>query len=331
MKKWILVSFIAIVYSTACIPLKQYQETADRANQLDQEAGILRSENEELKVSKNELSAEVQRLKKQIEQLLQDTTNLSRRLQKEQYKYADLNKSYTDALQKFKNSSGSDADNKELLAFLQKLQEELQAREDALHKAETDLLKQQKELAASKSQMESQNSRLQELEKALQQKDNALLALRKSINDALTGFSSDELKVHMKDGKVYVSLEEKLLFQSGSYQVNTQGAEALRKIARVLEENKNIEIIVEGHTDKVPFKSGVLLDNWDLSVKRATSVVRIMLDNSQIDPSMISASGRSAFLPVKDGSDAASLQANRRTEIILTPKMDQILNLLENK
>ena len=134
----------------------------------------------------------------------------------------------------------------------------------------------------------------------------------------------------MKDGKIYVSLEEKLLFKSGSYEVNTQGTSALKKIAKVLEDNKNIEIIVEGHTDKVPYKSTILVDNWDLSVKRATSVVRIMLDNSQIDPSRISAAGRSAYLPVKTGSDAVSLQANRRTEIILTPKIDQILHLLES-
>jgi len=329
MKKWILAGIIVVVYSTSCIPLKQYQETANRANQLEEEADMLRSENEELKVEHNELSSEVSRLKKQVEQLLKDTTSLSRRLQKEQYKYADLNKSYTDALKKFRNSSGNDADNKELLSFLQKLQEELQAREDALHQAEDELFKQQKELATSKDKMNAQNARLLELEEALQQKDKALLALRKSINDALTGFSSDELSVHMKDGKVYVSLEEKLLFRSGSYDVNTQGADALKKIARVLEDNKNVEIIVEGHTDKIPFKSGVLLDNWDLSVKRATSVVRIMLENSKIDPSLISASGRSANLPLKNGSDAASLQANRRTEVILTPKIDQILNLLE--
>nr|WP_321453671.1 OmpA family protein [uncultured Carboxylicivirga sp.] len=331
MKKLIIAGFIAILYSTACIPLKQYQETADRANQLEDEITLLRSDNEELKVKNNELSSTTDRLTKQVEELLKDTTALSRRLQKERYKYADLNQSYTNALKKFRNSAGNDSDNKELLAFLQKLQEELQAREDALHNAENDLIQQQKKLTASKDQMEAQSSRLEELEQALQQKDKALLALRKSINDALTGFSSDELKVHMKDGKVYVSLEEKLLFKSGSYEVNSQGINALKKIAHVLESNKNIEIIVEGHTDKIPFSGSILIDNWDLSVKRATSVVRIMLDNSKIDPSAISASGRSSYLPIKDGNDAASLQANRRTEIILTPQMDQILNLLESK
>lgn len=329
MKNWILGVLTATTCLTACVPLKQFEELDTRAGQLEQEAELLRSENEELRVKNNEISSELNRLKKQVEDLLKDTTRLSKDLKRAQYKYADLNQSYSDALARLRNASGNDSENRELLAFLQKLQNDLQAREDALLKAEQELQARQKELTASKNKMEAQNQRLLELEQALKQKDNALLALRQSIADALTGFSSDELNVHMKDGKVYVSLEEKLLFKSGSYQVNTQGANALSKIAKVLEHNKNIDIIVEGHTDKVPYKSGVLIDNWDLSVKRATSVVRILLNNSRIDPSRISAAGRSAYLPVKDGSDTASLQANRRTEIILTPKMDQILNLLD--
>ncbi len=331
MKKWILVGIVLASSLTACVPLKQFEDLNTRTSELEQEAKLLRTENEELKVNNNELSSELNRLKKQVETLLKDTTELGRSLRRAQFKYADLNQSYSDALARLKGTSGNDGDNRKLLAFLQKLQDDLQGREDALLKAEQELKARQKELTASKNQMEAQNQRLLELEQALKQKDNALLALRKSITDALTGFSSDELNVHMKDGKIYVSLEEKLLFKSGSYEVNTQGSQALIKIAQVLEHNKNIEIIVEGHTDKIPYKSAVLVDNWDLSVKRATSVVRILINNSQIDPARISASGRSAYLPVREGSDATALQANRRTEIILTPKMDQILNLLDSK
>ncbi len=337
MKKWILGSIIVVCVLNACVPLKQFDELNTRSELLEDEAKMLRSENEELKVKNTEATSNLKRLNQQVDELLKDTTRLSRQLQRQQHAYSDLNQSYSDALARLKANPGSDAQNKDLLAFLQKLQEDLQAREDALLKAEQKLNARQKELNLAQSQlldsqdkMSQQNKRLMELEQALAQKDKALLALRKSISDALTSFSSDELKVHMKDGKVYVSLEEKLLFQSGSYQVNTEGTTALKKIARVLEQNKDIEIIVEGHTDKIPYKSGVLKDNWDLSVKRATSVVRILISGSKINPARISASGRSAYLPLSDGAAASDLQANRRTEIILTPKMDDILNLIES-
>lgn len=336
MKNWILVGIIAMNISSACVPLKQFDEVKLRSEALEEEARMLRNENEELKVKQTETSSKLKRLNQQVEELLKETEELNKQLQRQQHAYNDLNQNYTDALARLKSNSGNDSQNKELLAFLQKLQEDLQAREDALLKAEQALGARQKELRLAQNQLEEskdkmslQSKRLLELEKALAQKDKALLALRKSISDALTGFSSDELKVHMKNGKVYVSLEEKLLFQSGSYQVNAQGRSALVKIAKVLEQNDNIEIIVEGHTDKIPFKSGVLQDNWDLSVKRATSVVRILLNDSQIDPARISAAGRSAYLPLSEGNAPADLQTNRRTEIILTPKMDDILNLID--
>lgn len=154
--------------------------------------------------------------------------------------------------------------------------------------------------------------------------------LKNIVADALRGFESDQLNVHMKNGKVYVSLEEKLLFSSGSYDVNPDGVSALNKLATVLAKNKEINITVEGHTDDVPFKSGQLLDNWDLSAKRATSVTRILLANKSIAPQRITAAERGEYLPVINTKTPEARKKNRRTEIILTPKLDKILELLDS-
>jgi len=337
MKKFLLFPLLAIAV-TACVPLQQYTDVKEENRQLQEEANLLNKENDALKVETKELSSDLKRYQQKAELLTQDTTRLGRQLQRMKHRYDELNSNYADALKGLKSNSNKDADNKKLLTFLQQLQNDLQTREDALMNAEKVLNDKQRslkqaeaELKLTREKMLAQNKRLSELEQILQEKEVAMQKLRKSINKALVGFSGDELQVHMKNGKVYVSLEEKLLFQSGSYQVNEQGINALRKISGVLEQNKDIEIVVEGHTDHVPYNGrGELKDNWDLSVKRATSVVRIMLDNSSINANRITAAGRSEFIPVMQGTHAIALQKNRRTEIILTPKLNEVISLLES-
>ena len=135
----------------------------------------------------------------------------------------------------------------------------------------------------------------------------------------------------VQNGKVYVSLEESLLFASGSYTVNSKGTDVLKKLAKVLEQNTDINVMVEGHTDNVPYKgSGDLKDNWDLSVKRATSVVKIIIENSSVKPERLIAAGRSEYIPLDNSNTAEARKKNRRTEIILTPKIDELLKILED-
>ncbi len=328
---------LAVLLITACVPLKQFEELSNENQQLESDAARALKENDELKVEVNELTAQLERYKNKVELLAQDTARLSRQNQRLQHRYDDLNKNYAEVVKGFKASSSSDMDNKKLLAYLQQLQEDLQKREDELVAAEQALMKKQRsldeaqmELTSAEAQLKQQNQRLIELEELLTKKDEAMRSLKQTISDALTGFSGDELQVHMKDGKVYVSLEEKLLFQSGRYEVNQQGVNALQKIANVLESNEDIDILVEGHTDNVPYNGrGELKDNWDLSVKRATSVVRILLYNSSISPRRITAAGRSKYIPIMEGNDAISLQKNRRTEIILTPRWQEVFELLD--
>ncbi|MBN2486265.1 MAG: OmpA family protein [Bacteroidales bacterium] len=218
-----------------------------------------------------------------------------------------------------------------MMAQLEQTRKELYAKEDQLNMLSNKLDTERKELQRLSAELDTRNKRLSELEKMLAQKDEAVNALRKKVSDALLGFEGQGLTITKKNGKVYVSLDEKLLFKSGSIEVDPKGAAALKKLAVVLEQNPDINITIEGHTDDVPVAAGSQLkDNWDLSVRRATSIIRILLENSRIDPKRLTASGRGEFMPVDATKTSDARQKNRRTEIILTPKLDEIFNILES-
>ena len=155
--------------------------------------------------------------------------------------------------------------------------------------------------------------------------------LKNKVSEALLGFENNGLTVTMKNGKVYVSLDEKLLFKTASWDIDANGRSALKKLSGVLERNPDIQITIEGHTDNVPYNpsSGRLDDNWDLSTKRATSVVRVLLEGSKIDPKRLTAAGRSQYLPVDSRNTADARQKNRRTEIVLTPDLTELYRLID--
>lgn len=180
----------------------------------------------------------------------------------------------------------------------------------------------------TRKQLEAEQQRLLDLRKLLQQQGEAVENLRKKMADALTGFSSNELTVFTKNGRVYVSLQESLLFPSGSAVVNQKGKEALGTLAQALNNSPDINVVVEGHTDSIPIKKSYE-DNWALSTARATSIVRLLTNTYAMDPTRVTASGRSYFEPVDTNSTPEGRARNRRTEIILAPKLDQILQLLE--
>lgn len=171
---------------------------------------------------------------------------------------------------------------------------------------------------------------MKELEKILEDKDKAVNELKNSVSNALLSFKDSDLTVDIRNGKVYVSLSEKLLFKSGSYAVDPKGAEALKKVANVLKTQPDISVMVEGHTDDVPIAkgSGGVDDNWDLSVLRATSIVNILAKEG-VTPSKLIAAGRGEFMPIATGKTPEIRQKNRRTEIILTPKLDELFKILE--
>jgi chemotaxis protein MotB len=180
----------------------------------------------------------------------------------------------------------------------------------------------------TQKQLEAEQQRLWELRKILDQQRQAVENLRQKMADALTGFSSNELQVFVKNGRVYVSLQESLLFPSGSAVVNPKGKEALGTLAQVLNLNPDINVVVEGHTDSVPIR-GRYEDNWALSVARSTAIVRLLTQTYKVDPTRVTASGRSKYEPVDTNTTPEGRQRNRRTEIILAPKLDQLMELLQ--
>ena len=184
-------------------------------------------------------------------------------------------------------------------------------------------------LNMSQQQIAEQQRRLEQLQALIDQQRKNTQELRSKINNALTGFTSNELTVSTKNGKVYVSLQENLLFPSGSAVVNPKGKQALSKLAEVLNVNNDINVEIEGHTDSIPIK-GRFKDNWDLSVARSTEIVRILTQTYKVDPTRVTASGRSRWEPVDDNLTAEGRAKNRRTEIILEPKLDQLMQLIQS-
>ncbi len=181
-----------------------------------------------------------------------------------------------------------------------------------------------------KKSMETLNQQgryIQDLNRSIQQKDSLNLVLVNNLKRSLSDVSDEDVQIEVKKGVVYVSLSDKMLFRSGSSIINSQAETVVGKVAKILNDYKQIEILVEGHTDNVPFASENLLDNWDLSVKRATSVVRLLQNKYGVDPARLTAGGRGEYMPKAGNTSSTDRATNRRTEIIITPKMDQYFNL----
>ncbi len=187
------------------------------------------------------------------------------------------------------------------------------------------------ELNSTKAEIAAQRKKLEQLQAFIDQQQRATEALRRKIADALQGFNSNELTITRKNGKVYISMQEGLLFPSGSAVVNPKGKDALSKVASVLNTNADINIDIEGHTDSLPIHTAQYADNWSLSTARATSIAHVLIDEYKVTPAKLVASGRSQYDPVASNSNKEGRAANRRTEIILEPKLDELMQMLNGK
>jgi len=197
---------------------------------------------------------------------------------------------------------------------------------DKLSKA---LASKSEDLDAKEKLLSERERTLDEMKKIIAKQDSITNSLNSILRNALLGFNSDELSVEIKNGKVYVSMSDRLLFKSGSSAVEEKGKEALKLLAGVLDKNSDIDILVEGHTDNVPIKTSFYKDNWDLSVARATSIVRIITNDYKIVPTRMTASGKGEYFPKADNETVNGRAKNRRTEIILSPKLDELMKLLK--
>ena len=300
--------------SFSCVAKKKFNELSQQLDDCNKKTEL---QAHEIAV----LGKDTATLKAAISKLIDDAGLQAKLIEQNKADIEALNKLNKQLSDQLKNSR-SESEVKALLADIQKIQDKLLEREDALAKTE-------KELARSGKALSENERKLQELSNIIARQDSLMKNLRKKVADALVGFEGNGLEVINKNGKVYVSLEEQLLFKSGRWDVDPKGATALNNLAKFLGENKDIHIVIEGHTDDVPYNgNGNVIDNWDLSVKRATSIVRILLQNKEINPERITASGRAEFVPLDKEQTKEARQKNRRTEIILSPNMDELMRAI---
>ena len=323
---------IALFLLSSCVPQRLMEETKSKLSTCETESAAAKKNASELDAKNSEMRETIAKEEKELAGLQRDTAIIGSNLRMLSNKYDKLNLVNDQLLDKYNRMlSGSEKDNANLSGKLQSTQEQLLKKEDELKALEAKLNKQQQDLNALSAELKKREARVNELEAILKSKDQATADLKKKLQDALMGFEGKGLTITQKNGKVYVSLDESLLFESGKTAVQPKGIEALKNVAKVLEQNPEINIMIEGHTDDVPMKgAGEIKDNWDLSVIRATSVTKIILQNSKTEPTRITSAGRGEFFPIDSSKTADARKKNRRTEIILTPKLDELLKVLES-
>ncbi|MDQ3190023.1 MAG: OmpA family protein [Bacteroidota bacterium] len=331
MKNYFLPFVFIATLLFSCVPARKFEETKNKYTKCEEELGQIKTANRDMETEITENKALMRELSKKVENLEKDTANGGNSYRHLTKNYDKLTETYELLLMKNRELlAGSAAETTKLTGQLQLTQEQLQQKEDALKIMERELELKKNNLEELSAELKKREAKVNELEAILKRKDEAVNELKKKVSAALLGFEGQGLTIEQKKGKVYVSLEEQLLFSSGSTKVEAKGTEALKKLAKVLEQNEDINVLIEGHTDDVPMSgSGAIKDNWDLSVIRATSILKIILANSKVDPTRLTAAGRGEFMPVDPAKTSDARKKNRRTEIILTPKLDELFQMLE--
>ena len=318
MFKKISILVLSITLMTSCVSPKVYKDLEDKYADLKRENKNLSEDYEALLKSKNEAQNSLNKLQKQYDEAIAERDKLEADYNATKSSLDNLKASY-DALEQ--NSSSEIAKNsqknRELLAQLEAKEQALAAENERLNNL--------------KKELEARSNRVAELENVIAAKDAKMNRLKDAISKALTNFEGKGLTVEQRDGKVYVSMENKLLFESGSWAVGAEGRKAVNQLGNVLADNPDIAILIEGHTDNVPYAgNGQLSGNWDLSTKRATAIVNILRENSSINPENLTAAGRGEYAPVASNDTSEGKAKNRRIEVILTPKLDEITKLLND-
>ena len=300
---------LIVALSTSCVSKKIYNDLESKYADLKKENRSLSDENDNLLKAKSQLELDQEALNKELAKVKSEREKL-------QADYAALNKKMDvlkDSYAALEKNSGESL--KANLAKNRELLEQLEAKEKAL--------------ALEQEQLNKNNQRLQELEALIAAKEESMRKLKETLSKALNSFEGKGLTVEQKNGKVYVSMENKLLFKSGSWAVGSEGKTAVVEVGKVLGDNPDISVLIEGHTDDDPFGgSGPIADNWDLSTKRATAIVAILSENKAVNKQNLTAAGRGEFSPLASNATAEGKAKNRRIEFILTPKLDELSKLL---
>jgi chemotaxis protein MotB len=310
MIKKISLGLLIVALSTSCVSKKIYNDLENRFTDLKKENRTLADENSDLLQAKNQLEldqdalkSDLNKVKSERDKWLADYGALSNKMDVMQESYKALEKNSNEALQ------SNMSKNRDLLSQL-----------DAKGKA----------LAIEQERLNKSAQRLQELESLIAAKEATMKKLKETLSNALNSFEGKGLTVEQKNGKVYVSMENKLLFNSGSWAVGSEGKKAVVELGKVLGDNPDISVLIEGHTDDDRFSaSGPIADNWDLSTKRATAIVAILSENKNINKQSLTAAGRGEFSPLASNATVEGKAKNRRIEIILTPRLDEIAEMLK--
>lgn len=317
LKRFIFLSVITLT-TTSCVSSKLYKELEGKYNTLKSDYDELSGNNDLEILQKKELEQQLNALQTSFDEVQSERNQLAQEVDALRKKYDNLDAAYTALEQNSSKSIEENAQkNRELLAQLEAKEQALAAENDRLMRLEAD--------------MQERAQRIAELEALISAKDQAMTDLKNAISNALTAFEGKGLTIEQRDGKVYVSMENKLLFRSGSWAVGAEGKKAIRQLGNVLGKNPDIAVLIEGHTDNVPFSSGgQVANNWDLSTKRATAIIAILSENKNINLENLTAAGRSEYAPIATNETSEGKAKNRRIEVVLTPKLDEISKLLNS-
>ncbi|MBI1221687.1 MAG: OmpA family protein [Bacteroidetes bacterium] len=329
-KSWLTLSLLMVL--TACVPQRKYQDLENAYKELEQKKKACDDELSAMATQKEGVQKQNIDLKDHVSKLVADSIETHTLFESNKRLYGELRSSYEALL---KNNQ---LEEEKMVTELKKLEAKLTAKELELAQKEANLNKNIKKNEEMRIELDSihqdlmrQQARVVELQSILNAKDSAVKALNSKLTEALLGFKDKGLSVEIRNGKVYVSMDEKLLFASGSIVVDKKGQEALLELAKSIQDMNDIMIMVEGHTDDVPMHTAQIKDNWDLSVLRATSIVRILTKEGKVDPTRFIAAGRGEYMPVDPAKTPEARAKNRRTEIILSPKLDEIYKLLDQQ
>ena len=329
--KSLLYILLVITLLASCVTPKIHNTLIEEHEKVKQSLTNEEKKNLVFQTNLEESESKIKRLTQNIDRLKNDSAKNSEALSSVRSKYKSLSESYD--LLASKNSrfmSNKAKEIKNLLEQLEQAENEIFTKEDQLNKVLKSLKVKEDELKIAQENLKQRSIRVSELEEIINKKDSLVSVLKKSISRALTGLEGEGLTIEQRNGKVYISLEEDLLFASGRYDINQNGISALNKLSNALENQQNLEILVEGHTDSIPLNGkGAIKDNWDLSVKRATSVVKVLLTNSKLLSSQFTAAGRAEFYPIASNTTKEGRSANRRIEMILSPNLDDLYELLD--
>lgn len=321
MKKvlFLCTTLVLISLSSCIVSKKKFDEQVALADKYLAEKNDCNDKLTQANATIDDLNKQIAKLNDEIQKLKDSNASLDdkyKKLEELKKQSDDLCQKVREKLDQISNSSATEKD--KLMRELAAKEKELMAKSEALNKLEREL--------------NERDQKVRDLEGLMARKDSAVQALKKKMLDALTGFNTNDLSVYEKNGKVYIALSDKLLFPSGSYTVEPRGKEALKKIAEVLNKQTDISIVVEGHTDNKPYvsTSGPINSNWDLSVMRASSVSKILVDENKVDPKRVTPAGRGQFFPVESNDTPEGRSKNRRIEIELTPDMKSIFDLLKS-